>query len=737
MFRITEIRTFDKPDYNLASDFLDRSLQGKTSEAEEEMNSRLQRYNSVMKVLEPNQVFRLVSPETPTDFFDRGMNPRVNISAIVGENGMGKSSLVELMIRLINNTAYALRSGLVEAKDFRIRFVRDIYASLTFENPSGFFTIEQRDRKIKLTHDNKGEVVWCFDFDKRHNENGGLVTQENSGSRIPQKTIRVWLSKLFYTIVINYSAYGNNTRDLTHEYTYYEELEEEEKKNPKIVDENTRIWMHNIFHKNDAYQLPLVLTPFRKGGNIDNNTEKDLTRDRLLRLANMTPSPLDDVIEGKVPKLISLSANERFRCDRFYSRDGVHVLSQGLSQECQWLIKNNSAHFDSVVVDFAIDIIRIWSDLIGLDLIALAEDLNNKAHGDGERALSYLVYKTVKIARNYVTYSNLISEDLRGLFSYHEEINVGDESKRTEYKSKIRDYLKSLLIEKTHISLKLRRTLALLIFRHYFTSQGKIEIKEFSDKIVDLVDNQCDKIKDIREEYRYREYTGEYQFHYWEEEELMPCPSDRFEIVFVTKEGKCVDEYTLSSGEQQMISVLTAVIYHLYNLKSLFGDAPKDDDKVRYPNVNIIFEEAELYFHPKYQTLFIDALLKAIKGLELDNKITAINLIFVTHSPFLLSDIPDGNILYMKYGAPESRKKRTFCANVYDLLADSFFMSKFVGEFAYNKIGHILEDLENKRNLGDRAVSLRKDIELIGDDFIRQSLLMRYESGKEYPDDSY
>lgn len=737
MFRIVEIKTLNKPDYNLPLDFLDGSLQRKTSEEEEKIKIRLDRYNSVMKVLKPNQVFRLVSPETPTDFFDRGFNPQINISAIVGENGMGKSSLVELMIRLINNTAYALRSGLVEAEDFRIRFVRDIYASLTFENSNGIFTIEQCDGIIKLTNDNRGEVVWRFDFEKRCNENGGLFASDNSRSRIPQRTIRDWLSELFYTIVINYSAYGNNTLDFNDEYTYDEELEEEEKNNLEKVDENTRIWMHNIFHKNDAYQLPLVLTPFRKDGNIDNNTEKDLTRDRLLRLANMTSSPLDNVIEGKVPRLISLSVNERFSCDRFYSRDGVHVLSQGLRKECQWLRKKDFQHFDSTVVDFAIDIIQMWSDLIGLDLTDLAEDLNNKARGNGERALSYLVYKTVKIARNYVTYSNLISEDLRGLFSYHEKNTGGDESKRKKYKDKIKDYLKSLLIEKTHITLKLRRTLALLIFRHYNTNQGNIRIKEFSDKIDNLVYHQDDIIKDIREEYPYKERTGDYQIHYWEVEELMPCPSDRFEIIFVTKEGECVEEYTLSSGEQQMISVLTAVIYHLYNLKSLFGDAPKDDDKVRYPNVNIIFEEAELYFHPKYQTLFIDTLLKAIRGLELDNKITAINLIFVTHSPFLLSDIPDGNILYMRNGVPVCRKKRTFCANVYDLLADSFFMSKFVGEFAYEKVGQILEDLEHMGNVGDRAVSLRRDIELIGDDFIRQSLLMRYESGKEYTDDSY
>lgn len=62
----------------------------------------------------------------------------------------------------------------------------------------------------------------------------------------------------------------------------------------------------------------------------------------------------------------------------------------------------------------------------------------------------------------------------------------------------------------------------------------------------------------------------------------------------------------------------------------------------------------------------------------------------VTHSPFILSDIPECNVLYL--GTDEDHKPGlTFGANIYDLLQDSFFLKSDIGEVAYTKINELVE----------------------------------------------
>ena len=103
-----------------------------------------------------------------------------------------------------------------------------------------------------------------------------------------------------------------------------------------------------------------------------------------------------------------------------------------------------------------------------------------------------------------------------------------------------------------------------------------------------------------------------------------------------------------------------------------------------------------------------------------------INVIITTHSPFVLSDIPDANILCLKKGEPHRGAevlKRTFCANVYDLLANQFFMSEFVGEFAHEKLDLLIKMVNQKKRLReDEYQRLKAEVNLVGDDFIREKL---------------
>ena len=75
-----------------------------------------------------------------------------------------------------------------------------------------------------------------------------------------------------------------------------------------------------------------------------------------------------------------------------------------------------------------------------------------------------------------------------------------------------------------------------------------------------------------------------------------------------------------------------------------------DTFRVSYGHINLVLDEVELYSHPEYQRTFVADLLDRLSWLQINYPIKSINILLVTHSPFILSDIPKSNILYLKEG---------------------------------------------------------------------------------------
>jgi hypothetical protein len=141
-----------------------------------------------------------------------------------------------------------------------------------------------------------------------------------------------------------------------------------------------------------------------------------------------------------------------------------------------------------------------------------------------------------------------------------------------------------------------------------------------------------------------------------------------------------------------------------------------------YDYVNLILDEVELYHHPEMQRTYLYRLLQGIKALNL-KKIKGINILFSTHSPFILSDIPSSNILRLKSGCPEPESKRTFGANIYDLLSDDFFMSNgFIGELAMSIIREILDYVNVEKYNDETHKKYLNIVSLVGEDSIRIKL---------------
>lgn len=129
---------------------------------------------------------------------------------------------------------------------------------------------------------------------------------------------------------------------------------------------------------------------------------------------------------------------------------------------------------------------------------------------------------------------------------------------------------------------------------------------------------------------------------YWNLDELLPAPSFKADIILKDDAQNLIRFSSLSSGEKQMIYSMCTIVYHLKNLDSVWENGAQE--AVKYKNINLVFDEIELYSHPKFQQMFIDMLLDSIQSMNFVG-IHNVNILLATHSPFILSDLPISNIL--------------------------------------------------------------------------------------------
>lgn len=606
---------------------------------------------------------------------------KVSVCAIVGVNGSGKSSLMELVTRLLNNAAYALSPVFVseETDDeivYRLHFVRFVYARLYFQVDNSYYVLEQTDQKItfrKQTIIKSGSVdYWEYD-----NAQKSFSPQRN------KIKMQASLSHLFYSIIINYAAYGFNIYDYRAEWDY-ELFEKISKNKPSLkiddLNDECNCWIGSIFHKNDSYQAPLVLNPYRTRGNINYNNEKDLLGVRLFELVrNIDRDTLRDILQGKTPDSFTIDIHSEYTPHRgmFGSWRVLTVLN-----DSNLLVSDEAKNYE-LAENIGKDIVNIWNDKFHNQIVRR----DPKDQADYTRALNYLVYKTIKITQTY--------DDFK---KFH-DVKNSDVQK---------DLIDKLYKTDNHITRKLRRVLAYLVFDHYGTSvknhgdMGKeVQLETFKNKCIELLD------------------SGLFDFS-WTGEDLTPAPCFKTDMWFEMPDGGKLPFSRFSSGEKQMVYFICTIIYHVWNLESNWN---QPEGKVAYKNINLMIDEVELYFHPRYQTKLLKFLVCALNNMGLRG-IEGINIILATHSPYLLSDIPENNILRLEDGKAMPKNQECFGANIYDILHNKFFMDQFMGDIASDYIKDMIKRVSKADDLDENAYKdLAQRISLIGDPYFRNTLL--------------
>jgi predicted ATP-dependent endonuclease of OLD family len=167
----------------------------------------------------------------------------------------------------------------------------------------------------------------------------------------------------------------------------------------------------------------------------------------------------------------------------------------------------------------------------------------------------------------------------------------------------------------------------------------------------------------------------------------------------------------LSHGEQTLFGQLLNIYFYIFDCKN--------------NNFLFLFDEPEISLHPNWQKAYINEVYNLIKQFS-SNKIS---FILTSHSPFILSDLPKENVIFLKNGKQDKTVDiDTFGANIHTLLSHGFFMSDgLMGEFAKSKINKILFFLNGKNKFIDFPLNqIKPIIEKIGEEFLKEKLLDMY-----------
>lgn len=127
----------------------------------------------------------------------------------------------------------------------------------------------------------------------------------------------------------------------------------------------------------------------------------------------------------------------------------------------------------------------------------------------------------------------------------------------------------------------------------------------------------------------------------------------------------------LSSGELSLLNLFG----RLYGIK----DEVQDD-------ILLLIDEVDLGLHPEWQRRWVNDVLPLI-GEILRTKNNILQVIISTHSPIILSDLFDKDIIFLS----ENSDNRTFGQNIYELFNTSFVLDNVQGKFSTNYIKEVAE----------------------------------------------
>lgn len=640
----------------------------------------------------------------------------ININAIIGENGTGKSTLVDMVIRVLNNfSAAVFGEDYIYTSAQHLHYIENVHASLAvfIDDKVKVLTVRGHDITIDTLlcdyeqHDKHyiiyrqtGLSQWVLEDGKHH-----LPEEVLSGNKDMISLMKEW----FYTIVVNYSLYAYNFKDYKSERTCQEKINAIAS---KIEDDEDYYWLKGVFHKNDGYQTPIVVNPMRENGYINAQKENRLGKQNLISLTFVA-------VENH------LNGDDRDMEFPFRVINQTHhIVCLEHHWNYDWMGGGNE------ILSKAESVFGIVKDFWKLQIFGQTDEGSQES--DAEKiAWIYVVYKTLKTLKNYIVYN----EDWNYFLGYQID------------KKGVADHLGNLMMDSTHRTRKLRRTLAFLKYHnsHYSVRKGRQDVDDIYEWMKGLVGKNLYEKND---------------YHKIEVEDLLPPPCCNVSLGLVDnkhfdiykKEKQTFEDIVpfegLSSGERQIAYSISSLMYHLINIDSTVDDKnPMAMETVHYEHANVMMDEVELYFHPDLQRRFVKLLVDSLNSMRW-RYLQSVNVTLITHSPFVLSDIPMSNVLCLTRDGVSPFYDRTFAANIHDLFNNTFVLPDTIGELAKTKIKELVDfyyqkkDEMNLAEVDDRPLDPRKIgckaeyfsylIHIVGDEYLQSELEDMWEELLDY-----